>query len=261
MSETGAARCQVLGTLVSPLTFEAAQDRLRELVERRQGAYVSCANAYAVSLARRDPELQQMINGADIVTADGMPIVWALHSFGAGGERVHNDDLLLACCARFPHWKVFLVGGREGQVELVARELRRRFPSLSVVGMCATPVRPVPDDDNRAILDAIERAQPDIVWAALGTPAQDRWMADNVHRVAAPMVGCGSLFDLLSGRTRPAPAWMKRHGLQWLFRLLQEPRRLLFRYAYHNTAFVLGLAAQHLRWRRARRARDMSTRR
>jgi N-acetylglucosaminyldiphosphoundecaprenol N-acetyl-beta-D-mannosaminyltransferase len=242
-------RLAVLGTVVAPTTFEESCAALAQLVERRVAGYVSPANVYSVTLAHDEPRYRILLDGARVVTPDGMPIVWALRALGGSAERVHNDDLFFACCRRFPAWRHFLVGGREGQPGQVTAELQRRFPGISVVGARATPLRPVPAEATQDILAQIVDARPDVVWVGMGTPAQDEWMADAAPRAGLPMVGVGSLFDLLSGHTRPAPEWMKRSGLQWLFRLAQEPRRLAFRYTYYNARFVAAFALQWLRGR------------
>jgi N-acetylglucosaminyldiphosphoundecaprenol N-acetyl-beta-D-mannosaminyltransferase len=250
-------RSPVLGVHVSVCGFVEAQDHLAARVAAGLPGYVSCANAYSTTLAQDDPQLASVLRSAAVVTADGMPVVWALRALGrTRAERVHNDDLFLACCARFPGWRHFLVGGRMGQCEEVAVEMRRRFPGIDVVGMQATPQRPLPEPQRLTILAAIAQSRPSIVWVGMGTPAQDHFMADAQAEVGVPMVGVGSLFDLLSGRTRPVPDWAKRAGLQWAFRLMQEPRRLARRYLLHNTRFVLGVARQWLRQHReARRER------
>lgn len=238
-------RARVLGADVSVCSFRQAQDTLAAMVEQRDGGYISCANAFSVTLAQQDRALHQVLQTASVVTADGMPVVWALRALGHAAERVHNDDLFLACCARFPGWRHFLLGGRLGQPEAVAAEMRRRFPGITVVGGCATPTRPIPEADQMAILAQIQAAKPSLVWVGMGTPAQDHWM-HGARTLGLPLVGVGSLFDLLSGRTRATPDWAKRLGLQWLFRLSQEPRRLAGRYARHNTQFALGFARQWL---------------
>lgn len=240
----GGVRATVISTPVSVGTFQGTVEDLALLVHRRRAAYVSSANAFSVCLARSDARHRENLQGAAIVTPDGMSVVWALRALGHRVERVHNDDLFFACCRAYPRWRHFLVGGREGQPEAVAAELRQRFPGIRIVGLHPTPVRPVPPDETAAILDGIREARPDVVWVAQGTPAQDDWMRA-VHRLAGvPMVGVGSLFDLLAGRTRPAPEWVKQAGLQWAFRLAQEPRRLAGRYLLYNPLFVLSFARQ-----------------
>lgn len=241
------ARYPIMGVHVTVSDLPGVQRMLARMVDERRSGYVSCANAYSLGLADDDPAYRDLLNRADIVTTDGMPVVWALRMFGQPCRRVHNDDLVLACCESFPEWRHYLVGGRVGQPEQVADAMRRRFPGIRIVGCSPTPHRPVPQPDTDAIVSRIVESRASIVWAALGTPQQDYWMHSIASRLQVPLVGCGSLFDLLAGRTRPAPEWMKRSGLQWLHRLVQEPRRLMFRYGYYNTKFVIGIAKQRLR--------------
>jgi N-acetylglucosaminyldiphosphoundecaprenol N-acetyl-beta-D-mannosaminyltransferase len=248
-------KARVLDTPVTACTFAQAQDEVARLVARGGAACVSCANAFSTTMATDQPEFAAVLAQADMVTADGMSVVWALHAMGYPiAERVHNDDLFLACCRRFPEWRHFLVGGREGQIEQVAGALRARFPGIQVVGGCATPVRPVPQARQALILAQIRHSRPDIVWVGMGTPAQDYWMYQTAPLVDLPMVGVGSLFDLLAGRTRAAPGWVKRNGLQWAFRLAQEPRRLAGRYLAYNSRFVWALGGQL--WRASRKDAD-----
>lgn len=240
-----APRVECLGTRVSTLTFDGAQRALESLVERNEAAYVSPATVYSLMLGVEDPAYRDVVNGAALVTADGMPVVWMQRRLGHSvAERVHNDDLWFACCARFPNWRHFLVGGRVGQPEMVADALRRRYPGITIAGFQATPKRPVPTATTQTIVERIRDARPSVVWVGLGTPAQDWWMRSVAAQVGVPMVGVGSAFDLLAGRTRPAPEWMKRKGLQWLFRLAQEPRRLAWRYLSYNTRFVVAATRQ-----------------
>jgi N-acetylglucosaminyldiphosphoundecaprenol N-acetyl-beta-D-mannosaminyltransferase len=246
-------RLELLGTQVSASTFSGAQEALAMLVARAQGGYVSPATAFSLVLGMDDAAYRARVNAAAVVTADGMPVVWALRWLGAKhAERVHNDDLGLACCARFRHWRHYLVGGREGQPAEVAAALQQRFPGICIVGMAATPQRPMPRDLSERIVADIRASAAQVVWVGMGTPAQDDWMHSVAEDVRAPMVGVGSLFDLLAGRTRAAPEWVKRSGLQWLFRLLQEPRRLGHRYLVGNSRFVWALAKQFGRLRSQR---------
>ena len=245
-------RVEVIGTPVSVSSFGDACETVEQMVDRRAGGYVSCANAYGLCLALDDRAYGEILRDAAFVTADGMSVVWALRALGHRCERVHNDDLFLALCARHPGWRHFLVGGRDGQPQAVAQALAQRVPGLQVVGMHSTPERPVPPATHAAIVGEIAAARPDIVWVGMGTPAQDIWMRAAAPATGVPMVAVGSAFDLLAGRTRAAPDWMKKSGLQWLFRLGQEPRRLAGRYLYYNSRFVTAFARQlahHVRHR------------
>ncbi len=243
MPESGIAH--ILGTRVSVSSFAAAKSLLEEHVARGGPATFGCANAHSLLLGVDDPEHRRRLNRTTYLMADGMPLVWLLRLRGFSAERVHGDDLLLACCRDHPEWGHFLLGGAEGQPEAVARELRRRFPEIRISGCRATPDRPVPAAESRAIAEQIRASGARMVWVGMGTPAQDAWMDAHAERVGLPLAGCGSAFDLLCGRTRGAPAWVKRAGLQWLLRLLQEPRRLAPRYLVGNPRFAW-LAAREL---------------
>jgi N-acetylglucosaminyldiphosphoundecaprenol N-acetyl-beta-D-mannosaminyltransferase len=248
-SASKSSRVPILGTGISALTFEEACDGLLTLVENRIPAYVSPATVFSVTLGYDNPDYRSIPNRAIYVTPDGMPLVWLLRALGHRVERVHNDDLFLVCCERFRGWRHFLVGGRDGQPDQVAAELTRRYPGIQIVGSHATPQRPVPFSETRRIAEEVAATRPDIVWAALGTPAQDFWMRDAMPLINLPMCGVGSVFDLLAGRTRPAPEWVKRNGLQWLFRFCQEPRRLAGRYIKGNSRFLAALALGAVRGR------------
>ena len=231
-------RAEILGTGVSASSFEEALSALAACVRSREPAVFSAANVYSVMLARSDPALSRAVNTASYVMADGMPLVWMARRLGYRAERVHGDDLLLAACVRHRRWRHFFLGGAPGQPDAVATALSHRFPGLIVAGARATPARPLPESETEAVIMTLKERDVDVIWVGMGTPSQDLWMAANRERVGRPMVGVGSAFNLLSGRTRPAPRWMKRSGLQWLHRLGQEPLRLGRRYLVYNSLFV-----------------------
>ena len=240
-------RVDLFGVGVHATSFEAALEHLHACVERREATFFCNANVYSCMLAQDDAAHRAHMRRAGYVMADGMPIVWLLRWLGYAADRVHGDDFMLAWCQHFPGARHYLLGGAPGQTERVAAELQRRFPGIAIVGMHTTAVRPVPVEESRVIADDVRATRPDVIWVGMGTPHQDQWMADNVEALSVPMVGVGSAFDVLAGHTRAAPAWMKRSGLQWLFRLAQEPRRLGKRYVYYNTRFLWQVAGLLLR--------------
>ncbi len=252
MSETNGLpepgpRGTILGTGVTACRFEDALRWLDRAVDRGETGYVCPANVYTVMLGFDDPAYRERVAGAAWVMADGMPLVWALRRLGYAAERVHGDDLCLAFCARRPQVGHFFLGGAPGQPETVVAELTRRVPQVRVVGCRATPRRPVPEAESTEMVRQIRDAGAEMVWVGMGTPHQDLWMARHAEAVGVPLAGVGSVFDLLAGRSRPAPEWIKAAGLQWLFRLLQEPRRLGPRYLRHNPRFLWHFGRQLLR--------------
>ena len=192
--------------------------------------------------------LREVLSGADVLTADGMPIVWVSRFAGRGlSERVPGSDLLLPLAERAAAegWKLFLCGGAPGVPERVAERLRARWPELQIVGT-ATPFFPDPETlvdpaANEAVLAAIRRARPDVLLVAFGAPKQERWIEHHLlsKELDAPVsVGVGATFDFLVGRQRRAPRWMRRIGLEWMHRMMTQPRRLTPRYVRDTLTFA-----------------------
>ncbi len=239
-------RYNVLGVGVSALTLAQA----RELVLGARGAhrlgYVCITPVHAVSEARRDPAFRRILNGSFLTTPDGMPLVWL---GPAGVERVYGPDLMLAVCdsGRAIGLKHYLYGGAPGVAELLRDKLCARFPGLEIAGTFTPPYRPLTDDEAAAFRADVARVKPDIIWVGLGTPKQERFMAEYAPTLEAGLlIGVGAAFDFHSGRVPQAPRWMQRSGLEWLFRLCTEPRRLGPRYLKTNPLFVLRIAVQRL---------------
>ena len=241
-------RFTVLGVPISAITMADAVSTIGEWIGARTRNYVCVTGVHGVIESGRDEELSRIHSGAGLVTPDGMPLVWLAHLCGEHHvERVYGPDLMLACCAESLKrgWRHFLFGGAAGVPELLARRLVARFPRLQVCGAYSPPFRALSEDEDRALVERINAARPDIVWVGLSTPKQERWMAAHVGRLAAPaLIGVGAAFDFHAGIKRQAPRWMQRSGLEWSFRMLSEPRRLGRRYLVNNPLFVYKIARQ-----------------
>jgi len=241
-------RTNILGVGVSAVNMTMALEIMDGWIARREAHYVCVTSVHGVMESQRDERLRHIHNSAGLVTPDGMPLVWLSRLRGFRHvERVYGPDLMLALC----QWSVsrgyrhFLYGGEVGVPEQLAAALQRRFPGLRVVGTWSPPFQPLTVEQDEQIVAAINAAGPDIVWVGLSTPRQERWMAAHVGRVAAPLlIGVGAAFDFLAGRKRQAPRWMQRSGLEWLFRLASEPRRLWRRYLASVPAFLFLSALQ-----------------
>lgn len=244
-------RTNVLGVGVSAINLDQAAAIIDRWIRTRSvHHYVCITGVHGVMESQRDPELRRIHNRAALVTPDGMPLVWLsrLHGQRHVG-RVYGPDLMLRLCDRPPgqSYRHYFYGGAEG----VPERLAARFPGLTVVGTCSPPFRPLTAEEDAEIVRRINAAAPDIVWVGLSTPKQERWMAAHVGRIAAPvLIGVGAAFDFHAGLKRQAPRWMQRSGLEWLFRLATEPRRLARRYLTNNPLFVLRTAGQLLGLRR-----------
>jgi N-acetylglucosaminyldiphosphoundecaprenol N-acetyl-beta-D-mannosaminyltransferase len=241
-------RAFILGVGVSAITLEQAVSTIEGWIERRSRNYVCVTGAHGVIECRRDPQLRLIHNRAGMVTPDGMPLVFTARCLGFRPvSRVYGPDLMrrLTEISSQKGYRQFYYGGGTGLAERLAATLRGRYPALQVVGTLTPPFRPLTPEEDDAVVAQINAADPDIVWVGLSTPKQEMWMASHVGRLKAPvLVGVGAAFDFLSGAKSQAPVWMQRSGLEWAYRLAQEPRRLWKRYGRIVPLFLTLAVAQ-----------------
>jgi N-acetylglucosaminyldiphosphoundecaprenol N-acetyl-beta-D-mannosaminyltransferase len=252
-SSTERQRVNVLGVGVDAIDMPTAVRRISAAAAAGRAGYVCVTGVHGVMEAQRDPALRQILNSSLVTTPDGMPMVWLGRASGFRKmTRVYGPDLMLEVCRESVKSGAthFLYGGTDGVAEELADSLRQRFPGLQIVGTYTPPFRTLSESEERQLAERVEELHPDFMWIGLSTPKQERFMAKYAGRLAATvMLGVGAAFDMHSGRTKQAPRWMQRIGLEWLFRLLQEPRRLFKRYATNNPAFVVQVALQRLHLR------------
>jgi N-acetylglucosaminyldiphosphoundecaprenol N-acetyl-beta-D-mannosaminyltransferase len=243
MSMQSHPRFPVVDVRISALRFDQALDTLAGWIARRERHYVNICTTHTVLECHDAPELAAIVNGAGMATPDGMPLVWMGRLRGHAVERVYGPDVMLAACERgqaLGH-RHFFYGGADGVADALAARMQARFPALQVAGTYTPPFRALNAEEEREVAALINASGADIVWVGLGTPKQDRW-------VEAPvLIAVGAAFDFHTGRVRQAPRWMQRSGLEWLFRLTQDPRRLWKRYVMGNPRFVYLVARQLLR--------------
>lgn len=220
-------KIRLLNTPIDALSLGEAVERVRQLVIQRHGGMICTPDTTALWRAQKDLSLRAAYEEADLVTPDGTGVVWASRVLGmALPERVSGIDLLEKL---FGVWdgsslRVFLLGAAPGVAERAARQLAQRYPNLQIVGTHHGYFRP---DENEKILEQIARTRPHMVLVGLGVPRQERWMMENRARLRpAVLMGVGGCFDVWSGRLMRAPLSWQRLGLEWLYRLLQDPRRL-----------------------------------
>jgi N-acetylglucosaminyldiphosphoundecaprenol N-acetyl-beta-D-mannosaminyltransferase len=247
----------VLGIPLALTDYERTLDWIDEAVASRARAYVCVAAVHTVMASQEDPELREAVLGADFTVPDGQPLVWAMNLLGHRlPSRVYGPDLMDMACARGARTgrRFYLYGGRsQGALVELARQLRLRHPGLQIVGGYAPPFRPLTEAETERTVADIERSGADVVWVGLGVPKQEKWMAQMRPRLSAPvLIGVGAAFDFHAGLVAQAPGWLQRLGLEWAFRLSQEPRRLWRRYLRYNPRFVAGFIAQYLDHLRSR---------
>lgn len=242
----------ILGVPVHAIPLADAEEEIARWIANRRipPGIVVHTNAFSLVTAQEDASYKKALQTVDLSVPDGMPVVWLLRKAGLGGsERVYGPDLMERLCRRAARegWRCYLFGGNPGVPELVRDALCKRFPTLRIVGTYAPPFRSFTEEEDEAIINAINAEKPDIIWVALGGPKQDLWMTDHRHRInASVMHGVGAAFDFLAGRVPQAPRWMMSAGLEWLFRLLAEPQRLWQRYTVKNAKFLYFVLTRQL---------------
>lgn len=242
----------ILGTRIDATSYGDATREVVTWAGEGKACYVCAANVHMVMEAHDDPNFNLVVNGAALVTPDGMPLVWGLRQLGISeATRVYGPTLTLHVCeaAADSGIPVALYGGTEDSLAAFTAFLHDRYPKMQVVCVIAPPFRPLTTDEDDAYTREIVASGARILLVGIGCPKQERWMAEHTTRISAVMLGVGAAFDFHSGRVRQAPAMLQRMGLEWLFRFCMEPRRLWKRYLKHNPRFVFYFFMQLMRQR------------
>jgi N-acetylglucosaminyldiphosphoundecaprenol N-acetyl-beta-D-mannosaminyltransferase len=236
-------RQQVLGVPVDNLTMDETLDRIGQFVADGRPHQHVVINVDKIVKARRDPALMTIIARCDLINADGMPVVWASRLLGQPlKERVTGVDLFEAVLARAEAqgWRPYFLGARAEVVQDVVTAMRRRHPRLQVAGWRDGYWDPA---DDARVAEAIAACRPDLLFVAISSPRKEQFLAAFQARMKVPFaMGVGGTFDVVVGRTRRAPRWMQRTGLEWFYRFLQEPRRMFRRYFVDSLPFFTALA-------------------
>ena len=246
--EPSSTTAKVLGIPVEPLDMERALMRITEELQARRKGYVCLIGVHGIMEAQRDPRVAQVYARATLMVPDGTPTVWVGRWQGFHAmQRVAGPDLMLEIFRRkeFAHCTHFLYGGKEGVAEELRTTLMRRFPSARIVGTYTPPFSDLTLDEEESLAAHIDELKPDILWIGISTPKQERFMMRFLPLLDSTlMFGVGAAFDFHTGRIKDSPQWLKRAGLQWLHRLIQDPRRLLWRYLRNNSTFLWHITLQ-----------------
>jgi N-acetylglucosaminyldiphosphoundecaprenol N-acetyl-beta-D-mannosaminyltransferase len=235
-------RVNILGVGATPLDLNRAVATLERWRVEGRREYVCVVSVHGLVVAQRDPAIRHALNRCSMATEDGMPLVWWSRLAGfSQARRVCGSDLLDKACAygapnKFRH---YFYGATPKVLEQLIERLKKRHPDLCVAGYHSPPFRPLTESEDAADIATINEAKPDFVWVGLGMPKQEKWMVAHLGKInAAALIGVGAAFDFHAGTKPRAPVWMQSSGLEWLFRLMCEPRRLAHRYLIDNSLFV-----------------------
>ncbi|MEP7290563.1 MAG: WecB/TagA/CpsF family glycosyltransferase [Chloroflexota bacterium] len=251
-------RYSILDVPVDVQSFDEALAQLQGWVSSKARCFVSTCTVYTIMTAQDNDAAMIALQHADMVTTDGMPLVWLQKRAGyKQAERVYGPDLFLALCARTERQDVkhFFLGGTPGVAEKLGAALQGKYPQIKIAGHEAPQVSAAVLPIDVRLVERLNASGADVIWVGLGSPKQDIWM--DVYRPAlnaSLLIGVGAAFDFIAGIKPQAPRWMMRSGLEWAFRLITEPRRLWKRYLVYNSRFVYALVLNGLRSRLEQRA-------
>jgi N-acetylglucosaminyldiphosphoundecaprenol N-acetyl-beta-D-mannosaminyltransferase len=244
----------VLGVPLALTDYEHTMDWMDATIAHGETGYICVAATHTIMVCHEDAELREAVLNSSLTVPDGQPLVWAMNALGGNlTDRVYGPDLMARFCDRAAQngTRMYLYGGRnQGALVQLALNLRQRYPGVKIVGGYSPPFRDLSPDEEDGIVDEINRTKADVIWVGVGAPKQEKWMAAMRPRLdAAVLVGVGAAFDFHAGLVPQAPEWMQSAGLEWLYRMAQEPRRLGPRYVRYNPRFVTGFARQYARHR------------
>jgi N-acetylglucosaminyldiphosphoundecaprenol N-acetyl-beta-D-mannosaminyltransferase len=228
------------------------------LIDYRERGYVCVCNVHTVMAAGEDWQLRAALHSSSLNVPDGQPLVWALNALGHPiRNRVYGPELMSQACAEAARTgqRFYLYGGRnQGALVQLTLNLRQRYPGIKIVGGYSPPHRSLTTDEHDVVIDEINRSRADVVWVGIGVPKQEKWMAQMRPFLQSPvLVGVGAAFDFHAGLVPQAPPWMQSSGLEWVYRLAHEPRRLWRRYLRYNPRFLGAFAMQLTEQRRTQR--------
>lgn len=240
----------LIGVRVDNLSLSQTLDAIAGMIAEGGFHQIATANVNFLINAQRDRDLQEILLDCDLVTADGMPVVWSSRWMGSGlPGRVTGADMTMPLVRRAAEngWRIYLLGANPANAERAVAVMKSHYPSVNIVGRVSPPVKPLAEMDHETILRDIEKARPDILLVAFGNPKQEKWIAMHRDRLKVPVcIGIGGTLDMISGAISRAPAWARRGGLEWLYRMSREPARLAGRYAKDGVALLRTLPVQLL---------------
>lgn len=240
-------RIPIISTLIDNTSYQDACDRIEDWATKNISCYIVAANVHVVMMGYWHRAYQEILNNADLVTPDGMPLVWAMRLLGIKKQtRVYGPDLMLAWCDRAAKLgiPIYLYGNKQITLEKLQSRLQQKFPQLIIAGTHSPPFRPLTAAEEAEDIKRIHASGAKVVLVSLGCPKQEEWMARQQGKLQAVMIGVGAAFSFHSGEISQAPRWVMKFGFEWLYRLSKEPKRLWRRYFINNPLFLILFSIQ-----------------
>lgn len=231
--------CDILGTRILVTNMADTVERIEHDMEELRGKYICVGNVHTTVMAHDDAHYHEVQKSAAFVLPDGKPLsVYSRKHGFPEAERVTGPDLMLELFARDNGLKHYFYGGSPETLQMLEQKLRERYPHLQIAGMVSPPFRSLSAEEDAAEIEKINASGADIIWVGLGAPKQENWMYDHRDKVRGVMIGVGAGFDYHAGNIKRAPMWMQKLSLEWLYRLMQDPKRLFKRYLVTNTRYL-----------------------
>lgn len=248
MAEKKLNKFYILNVGISTIDMNDVCSLVEDAISKRQKKYICVCPVSTIMECKRNEKVLRSVNCADLVTPDGMPVVWLGRLRGYNNiRRVYGPELMQEICAVSVKngYKNYFYGSSADVLNKLRDKLSKKYPGLIISGVFSPPFRPLTREEDDKIVEDINNSNPDIVWVGLGSPKQDLWMHEHRQRInASVMVGVGAAFDFLAGTKPQAPAWIRNSGFEWLFRLITEPKRLWRRYLIDSSLFIYYVAIE-----------------
>jgi len=250
-------RCEILGVNLTVTDYNGVVASIHEAIETNCQIRLNFSNVHVVMTAQNSPELMAALNHPDALSQpDGMPLVWAMKTYGRKiKDRIYGPDTFELCMKRSTElgFKHFFYGSTEETLNLLQKNLLERFPDIGISGSYSPPFRPLTEEEENDVANKINESGANIVWVGLGAPKQEIWVDKMAPKLSTPVViAIGAAFDFHAGTVKQAPDWMQDHGLEWFYRLFQEPRRLWFRYLYYNPLYIIKFTWERLKGQKSK---------
>lgn len=238
VDKTSIPTCNILGVNIAAIDMQWLLNYLNENIRSLSGDYICVSNVHTTVTAYEDEDYRKVQNGGIMAIPDGGPLSTVGQKRGFKNMKRTTGPSLMGEIFSIPGYRHYFFGSTQETLNKLESELKKIYPGIQISGMYSPPFRPMTDEEDSAIIAQINATNPDFVWVGLGAPKQEKWMAAHQGKINGLMVGVGAGFDYYAGNIERAPEWMQKRNLEWVFRLLQDPKRLFSRYLHTNTKFI-----------------------
>lgn len=240
-NKTSESHISVIGTPINKLTWSSVITTISKWAKLNESKYICICNVHSVVTAAQDNHFHTILREADMATPDGAPVAWYMKAVGGGHQqRINGPDLMWKYLTHINNGNesIYLYGGKQSTLDILQKKICEHFPNVRIAGSYSPPFRNLTDTEQQKIVEMINNSGANTIWVSLGCPKQETWMHQQKGKINGVMIGVGAAFDYHAGTLKRAPEWMQNNGLEWFYRLCQEPSRLWKRYLVTNTLFV-----------------------